>query len=197
MGEIRSAIDIALEKTADIHGDKSSADKRELKNAGKKAAGNYLTTGDKTILEKILTGKNPDQAKLVTEGAISIFVASLHLPSQETDLAKLLPVSEGLELLLPTTGMKEMIDQVNQVFSQYLEDCEKLGKALEQQFMPRLRAKQAELSKRYGKNVPIDPSHDPEYMAALNKNQQMIDGKYEQVITEVRARIREAAGIEE
>ena len=197
MGEIRSAIDIALEKTADIHSDKTGADNRELKNAGKKAAGNFLSTGDKTILEKILSGKNPDQAKFVTEGAISIFIASLRLPSQETDLAKLAPVSEGLEILLPKTGMKELLDQVLQVFTQYLADCEQLGKALEQQFMPRLRAKQAELSKRYGKNVPIDPSHDPEYMAALTKNQHMIDGKYEQVITEVRGRIREAAGIEE
>jgi len=197
MGEIRSAIDIALEKTADIHGDKASADNRELKNAGKKAAGNFLSNGDKTILEKILSGKNPDQVKLVTEGAISIFSASLRLPSQETELSKLVTVSDGLELLLPKKGMKELIDQINQVFSQYLADCEQLGKALEQQFMPRLRAKQAELSKRYGKNVPIDPSHDPEYMAALTKNQHMIDGKYEQVITEVRARIREAAGIEE
>ena len=197
MGEIRSAIDIALEKTADIHGDKTGADNRELKNAGKKAAGNFLSTGDKSILEKALAGQKDANITLITEGAISIFLASFRLPSQETDLTKLGPISNGLELLLPNKGLKEMVDQVSQIFSQYLADCEKLGKALEQQFMPRLRAKQQELSKRYGKNVPIDPSHDPEYMAALTKNQRMIDEKYDQVITQVRSQIREAAGIEE
>jgi hypothetical protein len=196
MGEIRSALDIALEKTASIQSDKTGAENRDLKNTGKKAAGEYIDSGNVEFLSKALTGKKEEQVKLITEGAISVFLAGLRLPAAEQDLEKLGKTGAGLEALLPGSGMTELFSQIAQVFTQYLGERERLAKALEQQFMPRLRAKQQELSKRYGQNVPLDPSLDPEYGSALNKNNKALDQKYEAVIDEVRARVREAAGIE-
>jgi len=197
MGEIRSALDIALEKTANIQGDKTSADNRELKNAGKKAAGDYLTSGDKSKLEKIAAEKTEAHLKLLQEGALSIFLAGLHLPTETDDLKKVSAIGSGIDMILPKAGMKELFGQIEQIFVQYLSEREQLSKALEQQFLPRLRAKQQEMEKRYGKSGPIDPSRDPEYISALSKNQRMIDAKYEQVVTEVRTRVRQTAGIEE
>jgi len=197
MGEIRSALDIALEKTADIHGDKSGADNREIKNQGKKAAGDFFAAQDPTALAGAAGALAGGQKQLFTEGALSVLLAALRLPQSEADLPKLELAGSGICALLPGSGMEELFAQVKQLFSQYLAEYERLSKMLEQQFMPRLRAKQQELAKRYGQNVPLDPLQDPEYASALSKNRRMIEQKYESVIDEIRGRVREAAGIAE
>lgn len=197
MGEIRSAIDIAMEKTAHIEGDRSSAENRELKNSGKRAAGAFLETGDSDALAKTLAGKKPEQVKLIQEGAISIFLATLRLPVMEDDLGKVERIGSGLEALLPGMGLKELFGQVMQILHTYLSERDQLKGALEQQFMPKLRAKQQELSRRYGQNITLEPSQDPEYMAALSKNLRMIEQKYDTVLDEVRSRVRETSGISE
>jgi len=103
----------------------------------------------------------------------------------------------GLEILLPKSGLVQLFGQVAQIMNQYLDEREQLAKALEQQFMPRLRAKQQEMAKRYGQTIPMELSQDNEYQAALAKNRRMLEQKYEAVIAEVRTRVREIAGIEE
>ena len=197
MGEIRSAIDIAMEKTAHIEGDRSSAENRELKNSGKRAAGAFLETGDSGALAKTLAGKKPEQVKLVQEGIISILLASLRLPIAEDDLGKVERIGSGLEAILAGMGLSELFGQVMQILHAYLSERDQLKGALEQQFMPKLRAKQQELSRRYGQNITLEPSQDPEYMAALSKNLRMLEQKYDTVLEEVRSRVREVSGITE
>lgn len=197
MGEIRSAVDIALEKTADIHGSKKSVDSRAMKNTGKKAAGDFLGSGDAAILEKLVASAAPDTRALVNEGAVSILLASIQLPSAEADLGKVKRAGTGLEILLPKSGMDQLFGQVEQILGQFLAERERLEKTLEQQFMPRLRAKQQELAKRYGQTVPMELSQDNEYMAALAKNKRALEQKYGAVIVEVRGRVREIAGMED
>ncbi|ULQ60387.1 hypothetical protein K7I13_03505 [Brucepastera parasyntrophica] len=68
---------------------------------------------------------------------------------------------------------------------------------LEQQFMPRLKAKQQELEKMYGQAVSLDPRQDPEYMQAVSKGRRMLEQKYGAVIEEIKRRIQEIAGITE
>jgi hypothetical protein len=197
MGQIRSAIDIALEKTAHIEGDPKSADHRDLKNSGKKAAGDFLANRDPAIISSALEGKDEERRQMVVEGIVSILLASLHLPSVEADIDKANLIGKGLETALPGKGNEQLFGQVAQILGQYLRELDQLLKALEQQFLPRLRAKQQEIAKRYGQNIPIDLHQDPEYVNALSKNRQALEGKYEAVIDEVRARVREGAGITE
>jgi hypothetical protein len=197
MGEIRSALDIALEKTANIQGDKTSAERRDLKNAGKKAAGDFLSSGDAETLNAVMAGKSDEQKKMILGGAVAVLLAGIRIPSTEEDIAKVSKTGQALETLLPKAGMQELFGQVEKIFAQYLSERDQLSRALEQQMMPRLRAKQQEMYKRYGQNVPIDPAKDPEFAAALSKNMRMLEQKYGTVVDEVRARIRETAGIEE
>lgn len=197
MGEIRSAIDIALEKTAHIEGDPKSADNRDLKNSGKKAAGDFMANGDAQALLDALKGKDAERAHMVVEGIVSILLASIHLPASETDLEKAARVGSGLDAIIPNAGMAPLFGQVDQILRQFLAEGEQLKKALEQQFGPKLHAKQQELAKRYGQNIPMDLHQDPEFLNALSRNRRMLDEKYDAVIDEVRARVRETAGIAE
>ncbi len=197
MGEIRSAIDIALEKTADIQGSKKSVDSRAVKNAGKKAAGDFMASGDASELEKLIASESKENRSLINEGAISILLAGIQLPAAGADLEKLNRMGAGLEILLPNSGLVPLFAQVSQIMSQYLAERERLEKTLEQQFLPRLRAKQQEAAKRYGQAIPMELSQDGEYLGALTKNKRMLEQKYQSVIEEVRGRVREIAEIEE
>lgn len=197
MGEIRSALDIALEKTADIASDKTTSVNRDLRNVGKKAAGDFLSDGNISHLEGILAGKSESERTQISIGAISILAAGIRLPSAEADLERLRRIADGVSLLVPERGMRELFAQAEQILAQYLAEGDRLRAALEQQFAPRIRAKQQEIAKRYGQTIPLEVHQDPEYQTALAKNKRTIEQKYEPIIDEIRARIHQGAGIED
>ncbi len=197
MGEIRSAIDIALEKTAHIEGDKASSEHRELKNVGKRAASEFLETENAETFSKSLAEKDAERSKAVLEGALSILIAGVKLPSAETDLARSNRIGAALELALPGRGMLQLFAQVAQILKQYLDERSHLREALEQQFAPKLKAKQQEMSRRYGQNVPMDLNQDPEFVSAYSKSVRMMEQKYGTIVDEIRFRVKEAAGIAE
>lgn len=197
MGEIKSALELALEKTADIKSDKEGAELREWSNKGKKAAGEFMDTGDASALAESIAKAKGNANKAASEGAITNLIAALRLPHAEADIDRVHKIGAGLDALLPGSGMTELFGQVATLFGQYLADRERTEKGLEQQFMPRLKAKQQELAKRYGQNVPLDPRQDAEYMNALSRALRGLEQQYDGVIAEVRSRVREAAGMEE
>lgn len=196
MGEIRSAIDIAMEKTAHIEGDVSSAEHRDLKNAGKRAANEFLESADPDSFMKLLEGKDGESVTLIREGALSILLAALRLPEAEADLEKTALIGKGVDAFLPGLGMGALFGQVSQILKQYLGEKDHLKQALEQQFLPKLRQKQAELSRRYGQTIPMELHQDPEYAAAWSKNKRALEERYDAVLDEVRSRVKEAAGID-
>ena len=197
MGEIKSALEIALEKTAHIEGDLSSIQNREYRNDGKRLANHFLDTGDAEDLSNSFEKVPSDRRDSVREGAVSILLAAVKLPVEESDTDKTLKIGSGLETLIPGQGIAAMFGQVEQIFKQYLSEWDQTKKALEQQFMPKLRAKQQEMARRYGQAVPMELTQDPEYAAAFSRAKRALDDKYGMVVDEVRSRVQEITGIGE
>ncbi len=197
MGEIKSALEIALEKTAHIEGDLSSIQNREYRNDGKRLANHYLETGNTEELSKSFEQTPADRRESVREGAVSILLAAVKLPVAEEDTEKTAKIGKGLETLIPGQGIASMFGQVDQIFKQYLSEWDQTKKALEQQFMPKLRAKQQEMARRYGQAVPMELTQDPEYTSAFSRAKRALDEKYEMVVDEVRSRVQEITGIGE
>ncbi|ULQ60386.1 hypothetical protein K7I13_03500 [Brucepastera parasyntrophica] len=117
MGQVRSALEIALEKTADIQGDKTGAQSRELKVEGKKAATAYLEDRDPKKLASVLSGKKEADQQFIKEGALSIFLAAVRLPSAEDDLKKLTDIGAGLDVLLPDSGIPSFLSRLTRLCS--------------------------------------------------------------------------------
>lgn len=197
MGEIKSALEIALEKTAHIEGDLSSIQNREYRNDGKRLANHFLETGDAEELKKSFDNTASDRRESVREGAVSILLAAVKLPVEESDTEKTARIGAGLEALIPGQGIAAMFGQVEQIFKQYLSEWEQTKSALEQQFMPKLRAKQQEIARRYGQAVPMELNQDPEYASAFSRAKRALDDKYGMVVDEVRSRIQEITGSHE
>ena len=79
-----------------------------------------------------------------------------------------------------------MYKQVLQLFSRYTEESEHYEKMLEQQYAPKLRQKEEDLSRRMGREVRIDPMQDPEYIAFYNQHMGALKSNYEPVVDQAR-----------
>ena len=196
MGEIRSAIDIAMEKTEGIKGDRQAIENEKVKNSGKKAAAVFLDGGSvEDFAAETAKAGSSDRNKFI-EGALPIFCAAVKLPDDEKDVSAPRRWAEGLKVLLPNSSLDALFRQTETIFNQYLEDEDALSKALERQFMPRLKAQAEELSKIYGRPVSVSLSQNAEYNAAHTRRLKALQDQYSAVINEIRGRIREAAGFQ-
>lgn len=195
MSQIKSALEIALERTADIKSDASAGKKREWNNCGKKLASDFLEDGDLQNFKKSFGSFKNAEKDGVLEGAVKLFMARLQLPAEESEIEMMMKVGQGLELLLPHKNMNELFMTLQQVFMQYLSSQKQLEAALTQQYMPKLRQKQAELEKRTGQHIELTPMQDPEFVQSLDRNLDALKEQYSQALDEARARITAAAGL--
>ena len=178
MTHIRSALEIALEKTDGIKSDKSSLAAAEGKEEGKKLASAFFQDPGMDLAGAL---KNLAKEKLpaVKEGFFQIILANLVLPRDEADIKKLDAIAGALGIL---TGKKADIaslsTQLAGFFRQWLDDKKHLDEALRQQLGPLLKQKEAQIAQQYGRPVRIDPRTDPDYMKAYNTNMGSLEERY-------------------
>ena len=196
MSQIKSALEIALERTADIKSDAAVGKKRELNNCGKKLASDFLSANDLSAFKKAFASYKHEEKNLVLEGALKLFMARIQLPADETEKDRILLMGQGLEILLPHKSMDELFKSVDQVFSRYLASQQQLEEALTQQFMPKLRQKQQQLEKQLGQQIELSPSQDPEFVQALNRNLDALKEQYLPSVDEIKHYIANAAGLD-
>ena len=196
MSQIKSALEIALERTADIKSDASVGKKRELNNCGKKLSSDFLSDGDLAAFKKAFGAYKHEEKNFVLEGALKLFMARIQLPADETEKDRILLMGQGLEVLLPHKNIGQLFQSVDQVFSRYLESQQQLESALTQQFMPKLRQKQHQLEKQLGQLIELSPSQDPDFVQALNRNLDALKEQYSGSVDEIKQFIANAAGLD-
>ena len=189
MAQIKSALEIALEKTDGIKSDKSSLAAAEGKEEGKKLASTFFQNPGMDLAGAL---KNMPREKLpaVKEGFFQVILANLVLPRDEEDIKQLGAITSALGIL---TGKKTHIahfaEQLTGFFRQWLEDKKHLDEALRQQLGPLLKQKEAQLAQQLGRPVRIDPRTDPDYMKAYNKNMGNLESRYSEALTQAKEEI--------
>jgi hypothetical protein len=178
MTHIRSALEIALEKTGEIKGDKAALAAAKGKEEGQKLASNFFQDPGMDLagaLKNIPKEKFP----LVKEGFCQVILANLILPRDEEDLKKFDPIAAALEVLTGDKAqIKEFASQLSQFFRQWLESKKQQDEDIRQQLGPLLRQKEAQLSQQLGRPVRIDPRNDPDYMKAYNRKMGDLENQY-------------------
>ncbi len=190
MSEIKSALELALERTADIKGDKSLIEANETKQLGMKLAGTLLDKPDTNVKAEI-NKLDREKRKWAREGFISVLTSHLSLPSQEADLQRLRTVTKGLEAVAKDrSAVVTVMEQVEQLLQQYLDNKTQLVESLRQQFEPRLRQQEQEIAQQTGTRVKLDAASDPEFAKALSQNVQRLQSQYNQVIEQARDQLK-------
>jgi hypothetical protein len=191
---IKSALEIALEKTDNIKSDKSALAVAEGREEGKKLASAFFREPGMDLAGAL---KNIPREKLsaVKEGFFQVILANLILPRDEEDMKKLDPTIAALEVLAGGGGrIKALKTQIVQFFRQWLEAKKHLDESLHRQLGPLLKQKEAQIAQQLGRSVRIDPRTDPDYMKAYNKNMGSLESQYGSALSQAKQDIAAMMG---
>ncbi|MDR1216153.1 MAG: hypothetical protein LBK25_05695 [Treponema sp.] len=190
--KIKTAWEIVLERTESIKSDKASIEQFEAKQNGKKIANEFLDYAvkknekSKTIIEEALKQTPEEQRQAFKLGVFETLVLRLNLPASKDDMKTFEAVGNGLQCIINDARFDTMFQQSKGIVSRYLDDVDQYEQAIKQQYAPRLRQKEAELSKRMGQQVKIDPFQDPEFAAFYKQNMDALKKKYQPFIDQIR-----------
>lgn len=193
MARIKSALELALEKTESIKSDKDSIGQYESKQNGKRLANAFLEDPSKSLDGEIK--KCPaDQRESVKQGIFDVLFSQISLPAAEDDMKRIKAVGKGLQSVIADKRLSALFGQLEQVLSQYLDESDQFDQAIRQQYAPKLRQKEEELSRRLGQQVRLDPFQDPEFVNFYNQNMNALKDKYQAVVDQVREETKKLFG---
>lgn len=191
MGEIKSALELALERTADVKSDKASLEAHENKQLGMRLAGRYLEEPEGTAKTEL--GKLDRQRKRdAHRGFLQVLLSQLALPQSAADLQRLPTLTSGLELVIRDRRSVGMVmEQVGQLLQQYLDNKTQLIESLRSQFGARLRQREQAMQQQTGSSIKLDPASDPEFSKALSQHLGQLQNQYGQVIAQAKQQLTE------
>jgi hypothetical protein len=188
MGVIKTALEIALEKTETVKSDKTGVDLFEARQRGKKLANAFLA-GNANLDEEIKKTAEGQRASL-KQGIFDALITQIALPVSEEDEKKLEKTGKGLGSIINDSRFPVMFNQLADFFSKYLQETAHYEQAIRQQYAPKLRQKEEDLSRRMGREVRIDPFQDPEFVSFYNQHMSALKSNYEGVIEQAREETR-------
>lgn len=194
MGYIKSALELALERTEDIKADSSSLKAREHREAGMRLMAE-LENGNREKVEQELKSYGKKERKDVLSGLMDSVLARITLPSTDQSLDDIDIIASALTFLFP--GNKTMAgvpEQLKDFYQNYLSDKDRLLDALKDRFADHLKQKEEQMARQTGQRMSIRPEMDPEFNKALQANLEHLDGQYQQVIDNVRQELKENFG---
>jgi hypothetical protein len=185
MGRIKSAIEIALERTESVKSDKGSIDQFEARQQGKKLANEFLENSGKNLEAELKKIPKEQQASF-KQGLFDVFISQIGLPLSKDDEKRIEAVGRGLHAIIPDSRFSGLYKQFSQMLSRYLDEVARYEEAIRRQYEPKLRQKEEELSKRFGRQVQIDPFQDPEFLNFYNQHMNALKSNYQTAIDQVR-----------
>ncbi len=186
MAHIKSALEIALQRTESVKSDKAGVELFELRREGKKIAGAFLEAPEEQPIEAALKRFPKEKIDAVRRGVLDILVAQVSLPNTREDIVRLETIGRGLHAILGDKRFLQMFQQLAQALDRYLGEVEQYDKAIRQQYAPKLRQKEEELARRTGRRLQLDPMQDPEFVQFYNQNMASLKDRYQGAVDQVR-----------
>lgn len=190
MGVIKTALEIALEKTESVKSDKAGIDQFEARQKGKKIANAFLA-GEIDLAEELKKeGTASGCQESLKQGIFDVLTSRIAIPLNEEDERLIATVGSGLAAVINNKEFPIMYGQFTQLMSRYLQEASQYEQAIRKQYAPKLRQKEEELSRRLGSQVRIDPLQDPEFAAFLSQNMNALRNNYEPIVKQAKEEAR-------
>lgn len=189
MALIKSAVEIALERTESVKIDKEALEADRARKEGKMLASRFLGEPEVSLKDG-LAGKEARVTRWMREGVIEALLANLVLPQDAFAVKKVKRISEGFAAIGKTDRrLQQTFSQLDGFFREYVEERERLREMVNKQYEPVRKQKEAELAQRMGQHVRIDPQTDPDYVNALRRAMGTIEDRYGGVLAKVKGEI--------
>lgn len=211
MAMIKSALEIALERSKDIKIDEAALEANALRVEGKKAAGRYLDDPESGGLADKLSQYAKEKRASVRQGMFEVLASQIQLPTNDASAARLDVLAAGFSALASNTGagllggvgvastdkrVQVLFQQLAGFFKQYMDDMKNVEQAIRKQWGPKIREKERQMAARMGQDVRIDPMSDPEFAAFYKQNVSAARAQYQAALDKAKDDLAAMLGIE-
>ncbi len=190
MAKIKSAWEIALEKTENIKIDEKRLKEKEETERIRRIAGLYLS-GDERDDKKIeneLKHFSPDALRKALSNTI---LSSLSLPQNEV-------MDDRFERLLVLLKIAEpnderiysLYDEVVKYLKQYPMHKKQLIEQMKAQLEPMLKEKEQKLSQEYGEPVHLTLEDDKESLEIIRNNIDRLNAMYDETLSKAKENLK-------
>lgn len=195
MGKIKSAWEIALEKTEGITIDKEKMKYQSDVEKARKAAGSYMLA-DKADDEAFITNLKDIDPKAVKEGLLMTADANISLPeSEEGNEERFKRIKTIIAIASDNnSNALALTDELIGFLNQYPLHRKDLVEKMKAQYKPILDEKSEKLSKQYGQDIHLTYENDKEFMEAASKNLERLENQYQQTVRNAKAQLKQMIG---
>jgi len=195
MSEIKTALEVALERSTDVKIDKRAVSKERHVRGGKVSAGRFLSDGNEETLKKEIGALSGEERKWFKEGLCTNLLANINLPRSEEELGQLDLIGRGLRCMVKDGGaagnLNYLMGRYRELFRQYLENVRSLESQLRAKWDDRLRQKEEQLRQQIGYSVRLTAEQDPDFGKILGERLAELDRQYAEVLNQSKKKIRE------
>ena len=194
MAIIKSALEIAMERSKDVEADREALEANRFVTEGKKLASKFLAEAEaqeEVDIKREIEKFDPKQRKWIKEGVLQALLANLTLPADEMSLLQGKRAAKGFAALSSDPKqVSRLLNQIDQFLGEYLEERKRLISAVEQRYAPTLRQKEQEMSRQVGAPVKIDPMMDPGFQKMLRENLAILEDRYGEAMGQAKQQLR-------
>lgn len=184
MGKIRSAWEIALEKTEGMEIDQEKIRHNTEIDRIRRIAGQYITADEGEGSEEDLKAKlSSFPSALVREALTSTIMNSMVLPQDGSAVEeKTKRIRTLLSIAFPSADILSYYDQISQHMAQYPKHKEEMMKQLKEQLEPMLRQKEETMREKYGQSVHLTIENDKESLEMVKNYIDRLNSQYQQTL---------------
>ena len=184
MGKIRSAWEIALEKTEGMEIDQEKIRHNTEIDRIRRIAGQYITADEGEGSEEDLRAKlSSFPSALVREALTSTIMNSMVLPQDGSAVEeKTKRIRTLLSIAFPSADILSYYDQISQHMAQYPKHKEEMMKHLKEQLEPMLRQKEETMREKYGQSVHLTIENDKESLEMVKNYIDRLNSQYQQTL---------------
>ncbi len=208
MALIKSALELALERTKDLEVDEVAIEAGRIKTEGRRTAGKFLDDPENTNLAKAVQAIDAKNRELFRKSIFDVLIAQIQLPTGLFNTEKLSALGTGLGALAgvaPSLGALagasaekkaiSLVQQVSSFLSKYQEEVKRVEQAIRTQWAPKLKEKERQMAARMGQDVRLDPMADPEFAAFYKQNFEALRANYSDALERAKSELTGLCGI--
>ncbi|MCE1196765.1 formate dehydrogenase subunit delta [bacterium] len=206
MAMIKSALELALERTKNLKVDEVALEAARIKTEGRKTAGKFLEEPEATDIAAAVRAVADSGRERFRKSLFEVLAAQIQLPGAFFDEEKLAKIGAGLGKLAETGAAKgaasaselqSMVQQIAGFLKKYQDEVKRVEQAIRNQWAPRFKEKERQMAARVGQEVRLDPMADPEFAAFYKQNVEALRTNYADALERAKVELTALCGIDQ
>ena len=195
MARIKSALELALERSAEVEADPQRVVHYELRKAGRRLVAE-IRGGKEIDIQERFREYTHNELQALHQGVIESLLQYIVLPLNSDDVPKYATAMRCAQAVAPSfKDARRLLGELNRAARQYLEQKQSIVVSLREYFERQLQERVAQLSQNAGINMRIDVSTLPEFQSELRKAMAAHTDRYQPLFDQIRHDVSSALAL--